>query len=186
MRAGLWELVGDACGAAEDAAGLKFDTDAAANGSGAFGTPEQPLNTNPSSSTAPDSSSTPTALQISTQIHVLIFSVIYNTYISQPKVASLRLTCLHQLLDSDALGAFLDGCIHVTLSSGPIMPIRVTHPRVLYETAFLVSGLSKRDVAGRKPRCRIFIQEGLGVADEVDKMVPCEMTGFPLTWLLRV
>ncbi|KAG8887749.1 hypothetical protein FRB98_009071 [Tulasnella sp. 332] len=177
MRAGFWDLVGEACEAAEAAAGLKFYADAAANSSSTLGTPEHLVNAQPSSSTTLDNPTTSKPLQISTKLQVLILSVIYYTYMSQPKVASPRLTFLHQLLDSDALGTFPDGCIDVTLSSGPTMLIRVTHPRVLYETAFLISGLSKRDVAGRKPRCRVFIQEGLGVADEVDKMVPFPLNG---------
>ncbi|KAG9005539.1 hypothetical protein FRB94_001466 [Tulasnella sp. JGI-2019a] len=171
MCAGLWDLVGEACDAAEAATGLTFDVSPTTNGSSAVGTSDTPSNAKHSSSTFPDIAAA-TPLQINTRLHVLILSVIYHTYVSQPKTASPRLTCLHQMLDNDALGTFPDGCIHITLSSGPAMLLRVTHPRVLYEIAFLISGLSKRDVAGRKPRCRVFLQEGLGVANEEEKMVP--------------
>lgn len=39
--------------------------------------------------------------------------------------------------------------------------MQVTHPRVLYLLAFLVSSVAKRDPVGRKPKRRVFAVEGL-------------------------
>lgn len=112
-----------------------------------------------------------TPLMSSTKITVLMLSVIYYTHINEPKLAALRLTKLHELLDSDAMDEFQDGAVLVTLASGPPMPLNVTHPRVICELAYLVSGISKRDVAGRKPKRKLFVKEGLTAAEELDKIV---------------
>ena len=47
------------------------------------------------------------------------------------------------------------------LPSGPPLTMQVTHPRVLYLLAFLVSSVAKRDAVGRKPKRRVFAVEGL-------------------------
>ena len=39
--------------------------------------------------------------------------------------------------------------------------IQVTHPRVLFLLAFLVSSVAKRDAVGRKPKRKVFATEGL-------------------------
>lgn len=52
--------------------------------------------------------------------------------------------------------------------------IQSTHPRVLFELAFLVSSVSKRDLVGRKPRRKLFAQEGLKIADAVGEEMFCE------------
>ncbi|KAG9009078.1 hypothetical protein FRB90_008573 [Tulasnella sp. 427] len=162
MRAGLWDIVGETCELAEASLGMMFEdqdrqrVDAAAD----------------ESEPTPSSSSTdPTPLFLYMKIHVLMLSILYHTRTSSSKSASLRLTALHDILDSDALESFPSGVLQVTLTAGPDFCLNVTHPRILYELAFLVSGVCKRDVVGRKPKRKIFVREGLGVCDEVEKLV---------------
>lgn len=59
--------------------------------------------------------------------------------------------------------------------------IQSTHPRVLFELAFLVSSVSKRDLVGRKPRRKLFAEEGLKISDAVGEEIFCE---HGLFWLL--
>lgn len=58
----------------------------------------------------------------------------------------------------------------------PPLVIQTTHPRVLYELAFLVSSTSKRDLVGRKPRRKIFAEEGLAISDNPGDDVLCELS----------
>lgn len=39
--------------------------------------------------------------------------------------------------------------------------VQVTHPRILFLLAFLVSSVAKRDAVGRKPKRKVFAAEGL-------------------------
>lgn len=41
----------------------------------------------------------------------------------------------------------------------------MTHPRILYLLAFLVSSVSKRNPIGRKPKRKVFATEGLTIAE---------------------
>jgi hypothetical protein len=52
--------------------------------------------------------------------------------------------------------------------------VRTTHPRVMFELAFLVSSISRRDVVGRKPRRMVFAAEGLRAGEEMEVDVACE------------
>ena len=52
----------------------------------------------------------------------------------------------------------------------------MTHPRVLYLLAFLVSSVSKRNPVGRKPKRKVFAMEGLSIAErELRKEVAREI-----------
>ena len=101
-----------------------------------------------------------------------MLGILYHARQGSPKLAQPRLQKLHDILDSDALEHFPDGTLEVVLASGPTMTVQVTHPRVLYEMAFLVSAASKRDVVGRKPKRKIYVSEGVSVAREEGKVVP--------------
>lgn len=123
------------------------------------------------------------------QMHTLAIGVIYYTLVGNTKASSPRLAKLHALLDAsppDAEnGAYLQvrtkthysfqslmflhsWCLQINL--GPTTPplvIQTTHPRTIFELAFLVSSVSKRDLVGRKPRRRVFAEEGLRVSDAI-------------------
>ena len=47
------------------------------------------------------------------------------------------------------------------MSHGPSLVVQVTHPRILFLLAFLISSVSKRDAVGRKPKRKVFAAEGL-------------------------
>ena len=47
------------------------------------------------------------------------------------------------------------------MSHGPSLVVQVTHPRILFLLAFLISSVSKRDAVGRKPKRKVFAVEGL-------------------------
>ncbi|CAE6350774.1 unnamed protein product [Rhizoctonia solani] len=55
----------------------------------------------------------------------------------------------------------------IPLASNDSILIKSTHPRVVFELAFLVSSIARRDVVGRKPRRLIFGTEGLRAGTEV-------------------
>lgn len=55
---------------------------------------------------------------------------------------------------------------------------RTTHPRVMFEMAFLVSSVARRDVVGRKPRRMVFAVEGLRAGEEMGVDVACEYFSF--------
>ncbi|KAG8960698.1 hypothetical protein FRC05_006691 [Tulasnella sp. 425] len=176
MRAELWELVGETCDSVEEALGFAFEeemgqrdaqqTDGENNQSGSV-----VMQTESQESTSSSSATEPTPLLLCMKIQVLMLSILYHTRISNSKLASTRLTALHDLLDSDALENFPAGALQVTCTVGPPFHLNVTHPRILYELAFLVSGVCKRDVVGRKPKRKVFVKEGLGVCEEVEKLV---------------
>ncbi|KAG8935972.1 hypothetical protein FRC00_010048 [Tulasnella sp. 408] len=182
MRAELWELVGETCESVEEALGFTFEeqdgqrdtqqTDGGTNQSVSVIMP-----TESQESTSSSSATDPTPLFLCMKIHVLMLSILYHTRISNSKLASARLGALHDVLDSDALENFPSGVLQVTLTAGPPFHLNVTHPRILYELAFLVSGVCKRDVVGRKPKRKIFVKEGLGVCEEVEKLVTMSLLG---------
>lgn len=119
-------------------------------------------------------------LEAAMAVHTLMMSVVYFTHIGSAAEASPRLSHLHALLDSGALDKFSDGTVEVSallwrhilklstrlymqvkLPAGPPLVIQVTHPRVLFLLAFLVSSIAKRDAVGRKPKRKVFAVEGL-------------------------
>ncbi|KAJ3557467.1 hypothetical protein NM688_g1462 [Phlebia brevispora] len=94
-------------------------------------------------------------------VHTLMMSIIYFTHVGAAAEAAPRLSHLHALLDSGALDKFPDGVVEAKLPAGPPLSIQVTHPRILFLLAFLVSSVAKRDAVGRKPKRKIFASEGL-------------------------
>lgn len=65
-------------------------------------------------------------------------------------------------------------CFQINLGpTGPPLIVQTTHPRVLFELAFLVSSISKRDLVGRRPRRKIFAEEGLKISDTVGEDMFC-------------
>ncbi|CAE6469450.1 unnamed protein product [Rhizoctonia solani] len=82
-----------------------------------------------------------------------------------PTVDVLGTTSLSQQhLDCPCASSFL---LPVPLASNDSLLIKSTHPRVIFELAFLVSSIARRDVVGRKPRRLIFATEGLRAGTEV-------------------
>ncbi|EKM61558.1 uncharacterized protein PHACADRAFT_204728 [Phanerochaete carnosa HHB-10118-sp] len=94
-------------------------------------------------------------------VHALMMSVVYFTHIGSAADASPRLSHLHALLDSGVLDKFAEGTVEVKLSAGPPLVLQITHPRILFLLAFLVSSVAKRDPVGRKPKRKVFAVEGL-------------------------
>ncbi|KAF7793576.1 hypothetical protein EIP86_004690 [Pleurotus ostreatoroseus] len=94
-------------------------------------------------------------------VHTLMMSVVYFTHVGAAAESAPRLSHLHALLDSGALEKFSDGTVEAKIPGGPPLMIQVTHPRVLFLLAFLVSSVAKRDAVGRKPKRKVFATEGL-------------------------
>ncbi|KAF9518167.1 hypothetical protein BS47DRAFT_1338740 [Hydnum rufescens UP504] len=95
------------------------------------------------------------------QMHVLVISVLYYTFIGDSKAASPRLSRLHQLLDVLALTKGADAFLTIPLTPGPPLIIEMSHPRVLFELGYIISSVSKRDTVGRDPRRKKFLAAGL-------------------------
>ncbi|CCO37819.1 hypothetical protein BN14_11979 [Rhizoctonia solani AG-1 IB] len=94
------------------------------------------------------------------QAHVLFLGVALYTHLGDAHSAAQRLGMLHNILDN---GSFL---LPIPLASNDSLLIKSTHPRVIFELAFLVSSIARRDVVGRKPRRLIFSTEGLRAGAE--------------------
>ncbi|KAG8768069.1 hypothetical protein FRC12_005783 [Ceratobasidium sp. 428] len=62
------------------------------------------------------------------------------------------------------IGSFI---LPIPLNGGDKLMVRTTHPRVMFELAFLVSSVSRQDVVGRKPRRIVFAVEGLRASEEI-------------------
>lgn len=108
-------------------------------------------------------------------VHVLIIGVLYHTYTGDSTSGHVRLKQLHELLDGGALDAFgTSGIVDVNLPHSQLFRVQVTHPRVIFTLGFLISSISKRDPVGRKPKRRMFANEGMLVVDkELKKEIPC-------------
>jgi len=174
-----WNGAGQLCLEAESSLSLVFSDCATSSQTGSTGdstptlqqkTPEMPASQGSSSST---STLPATPFVLCLKVQVLVLSVIYHTHINASKAAAARLALLHQTLDSKAYASFTDCVQEVDLASGPPLVITVTHPRILYEMAFLISSISKRDVVGRKPKRKVFATEGLFIATETKKELAC-------------
>ncbi|KAH8111978.1 hypothetical protein DFH11DRAFT_1512413 [Phellopilus nigrolimitatus] len=157
VDAGMWDDVGDSLALAESALGMSYDIA-------------------PSSTSDKEKKeefvSFEDPFEAAMAIHTLLIGVVYYTHLGTSKAASPRLSHLHALLDSDVLALFPNGTIDITLSYGPPLTIKCTHPRVLYHLAYLVSSTSKRDAVGRKPKRKVFAGEGLTVWEkEVKKEI---------------
>ncbi|KAJ7775702.1 hypothetical protein DFH07DRAFT_984776 [Mycena maculata] len=125
-------------------------------------------------------------------VHVLVLGVVWFVYAVAPPASgaesgpcagstavSARLTLLYTLLDAgvyngkcrtgadgQSIGPESEGVLEVPLdASTPPLYIRTTHPRVLYALGYLVSAVARRDLVGRKPKRKTFLQEGLGVVN---------------------
>ncbi|KAM5538360.1 hypothetical protein V8D89_007962 [Ganoderma adspersum] len=98
-------------------------------------------------------------------VHLLMLSVVYYTHTGEAAEVSPRLSHLHALLDSEVLDKFPDGHVEIALPDGPSLVVQVTHPRILFLVAFLISSTSKRDAVGRKPKRKVFATEGLASWD---------------------
>ncbi|OJT13950.1 hypothetical protein TRAPUB_9489 [Trametes pubescens] len=105
------------------------------------------------------------AFEAAMVVHLLMLSIVYYTHAGDAAEVSPRLSHLHALLDSDVLDRFPDGVIEIALPTGPSLVVQVTHPRILFLLAFLVSSASKRDAVGRKPKRKVFAAEGLTTWD---------------------
>lgn len=53
----------------------------------------------------------------------------------------------------------------ITFPNSQSLYIQATHPRIVYVLGFLVSSIAKRDPVGRKPKRKVFANEGLLVVD---------------------
>lgn len=53
----------------------------------------------------------------------------------------------------------------IPLTSNPerYLRIQATHPRVLYQLTFVISGVVKRDSAGKRPKRKLFAEEGIRI-----------------------
>ncbi|KAF8956437.1 hypothetical protein BDZ97DRAFT_1907180 [Flammula alnicola] len=107
-------------------------------------------------------------------IHVLIIGVLYYTYVGDSAKSQWRIKKLHDMLDSGAMDAFgPSGIVVVKLPDSLPLRVHVTHPHVIFALGFLVSSVSKRDPVGRKPKRKLFANEGILVVDkELRKEVP--------------
>ncbi|KAF9236547.1 hypothetical protein BU15DRAFT_49857 [Melanogaster broomeanus] len=201
VMAEMWDLVGDALGAAERALCLAFN-----NGQGVEHpkgqesheakqpTPEalmrsyardvhnsastqsqlQSNATAPHLDNIPEASSpkdaSPTqrpkandALTLSLTAHVLILGTMYHTHTGCARSVEPRLASLHTLMDSGTLvgGPNADGLVEIPLPGHGSVPLRTTHPRILFLLTFLLSAVAKRDPVGRRPKKRVFAKCGV-------------------------
>ena len=63
--------------------------------------------------------------------------------------------------------------------------MQVTHPRVLFLLAFLVSSVAKRDPVGRRPKRKVFAVEGLKSWDrELSQEIACALPPRIRAWQL--
>ncbi|KIM38243.1 hypothetical protein M413DRAFT_447988 [Hebeloma cylindrosporum] len=114
-----------------------------------------------------DTAKTLTNLEKVLIVHVLIIGVLYYTYTGDYANCQPRIKKLHDMLDGAALDAFgPSGIIDIHLPNSPPLTVQVTHPRVIFTLGFLVSSVSKRDPVGRKPKRKLFAQEGVLIVDK--------------------
>ncbi|KAG8750981.1 hypothetical protein FRC14_008237 [Serendipita sp. 396] len=125
------------------------------------------------------------------RIQTLMLSILWLTHCGHSARGSERLTLLHEMMDklSDMsrsndeyrwMGNDEPGVIQIPLYSNKEQKIRlkVTHPRVLYQLTFAISASAKRDGAGRRPKRKIFSEEGLRIGQLDD---PRNLTAVPIT-----
>ncbi|CAE6471106.1 unnamed protein product [Rhizoctonia solani] len=89
--------------------------------------------------------------------------IVSNQSKDMPTVDILGTDSLDRQLDCPCASSFL---LPIPLTSNDSLLIKSTHPRVIFELAFLVSSIARRDVVGRKPRRLIFATEGLRAGAE--------------------
>ncbi|KAI0328458.1 hypothetical protein GY45DRAFT_1326330 [Cubamyces sp. BRFM 1775] len=170
VAAGMWSDVRDALQRAEAALGLSYEAATtpkprkppASQGKG----PNQ-AQTQQQQQPAPEQTFImfEDGFEAAMAVHLLMLSIVYHTHGGEAAEVSPRLSHLHALLDSEVLDKFPDGHVEVVLPTGPSLVVQVTHPRILFLLAFLVSSASKRDAVGRKPKRKVFASEGLTIWD---------------------
>ncbi|KAF8621735.1 hypothetical protein AX15_007535 [Amanita polypyramis BW_CC] len=144
LREELWPLVGTSLKDAEEASHMNFEAVDAV------------------SSQATEEAEAVMALRL----HLLIMGVVYYTYTGDIENSSSRLTRLHELLDKGALKKLgPSGTVEFPLQGEKPLHVQMTHPRVLYLLAFLVSSASKRNPVGRKVKRKVFATEGLAIVE---------------------
>ncbi|KAH7882576.1 hypothetical protein F5I97DRAFT_1969951 [Phlebopus sp. FC_14] len=107
-------------------------------------------------------------LTLSLTAHTLIMGIVYHTHAGRARSAEPRLVALHALMDSGALvgGDKSDGTVEIPLPGHASLPLRTTHPRVLFLLTFLVSAVAKRDPVGRRPKKKVFAENGIAQCRE--------------------
>ncbi|KAI8980607.1 hypothetical protein BD414DRAFT_464741 [Trametes punicea] len=164
VAAGMWEDVRDAMERAELALGLSYE-------SGSIPKTRQlpPLQGKAGVQQPPAAEQSfimfEDPFEAAMAVHLMMLSIVYYTHSGEAAEVSPRLSHLHALLDSDVLEKFPDGYVEIALPSGPSLVVQVTHPRILFLLAFLISCASKRDAIGRKPKRKVFAAEGLAMWD---------------------
>ncbi|KAJ8495087.1 hypothetical protein ONZ51_g1909 [Trametes cubensis] len=168
VAASMWSDVHDALQRAEAALGLSYEAastpkprkPSASQGKGQSQTQQQ-------QQSAPEQTFImfEDAFEAAMAVHLLMLSIVYHTHGGEAAEVSPRLSHLHALLDSEVLDKFPNGHVEIVLPTGPSLVVQVTHPRILFLLAFLVSSASKRDAVGRRPKRKVFATEGLTVWD---------------------
>ncbi|TBU25863.1 hypothetical protein BD311DRAFT_867198 [Dichomitus squalens] len=170
VAAGMWADVRDAAQRSEAALGLSYEPMATPKAR----KPLQPSQSNGVAGAGKANAPPPTeqtfimfdnTFEAAMAVHLLMLSVVYYTHTGEAAEVSPRLSHLHALLDSEILDKFPDGLIELALPDSSSLVVQVTHPRVLFLLAFLISSTSKRDAVGRKPKRKVFATEGLATWD---------------------
>ncbi|OSD01133.1 hypothetical protein PYCCODRAFT_1468829 [Trametes coccinea BRFM310] len=158
VAAGMWIDVCEALQRAEAALGLSYEPASTPK-------PRKPAKGDPQTQQPPPMPEQfimfENPFEAAMAVHLLMLSIVYHTQSGKAAEVSPRLSHLHALLDSDVLDKFPEGHVEIALPLGPPLVVQVTHPRILFLLAFLVSSASKRDAVGRKPKRKVFATEGL-------------------------
>ncbi|KAF8515678.1 hypothetical protein BU17DRAFT_76792 [Hysterangium stoloniferum] len=128
-------------------------------------------------------------LRASLELHVLALGVLAHIQAGHSKEASKRIAKLHTALDSGVLerNGIRDGVVEVPIQANVPLFIHVTHPRVFFHFAFLLSAVAMRDTTGRRPKPKIFAMEGLVVCERERPKKGHRSVGRYLPWTsLRV
>ena len=105
-----------------------------------------------------------TNLQTVLMVYTLVIGILFFTYVGDSTSAQSRLKKLHEMLDGGAIDAFGEsGIVKVDFPDSPLssLEVQVMHPRLLLSLGFLVSSVAKRDPVGRKPKRKLFANEGV-------------------------
>ncbi|TEB28133.1 hypothetical protein FA13DRAFT_1690790 [Coprinellus micaceus] len=104
-------------------------------------------------------------------VYTLVLGIVYYTYVGETPSVEARTKVLHEVLDGGGLDGFGWGSVEIPFPGPvPTQPLHValTHPRILMSLAFLLTAVAKRDPVGRKPKRKVFAEEGLrGVEREL-------------------
>ncbi|KAI0033851.1 hypothetical protein K488DRAFT_46896 [Vararia minispora EC-137] len=176
---GLWTLVPDTLGKAEEALGLSYAVlppknnrgiersssgDSSATLNGAAGTSS--AGTNDGTTQAETFIAFTDPFEGVAAVYTLIMGIVYYTHVGDSANSSPRLQHLHALLDTGTHGQFPNGIALIPLARGPPLEFYSTYPRVLFALGYLVSATSKRDALGRRPKRNTFARAGLEVLEK--------------------